>query len=111
MDKPYRVVEAEGEIDKGLSYAQWQALEQAAVKTPEELYGIAPQGRDLSFVGVRYSIFDKLDVGDSVFIPAAYGITHTQSAAAGKGRRSSMSLVSRKTFEGGKWGVRIFRLA
>ena len=111
MDQVHRRVEVEAEIDRGYSYARWKELEKVAVRTMDELEGRGSVYRDPSFVGVRYTVLDDLDRGDSVFIPAQYGLQHSRAAAIGKAKQSGWSIVTRKTFEGGKWGVRIFRLA
>lgn len=98
------------EIDRGLSLSRWRELEKVAIKGFEERIGLGTDERDPSIVRVDYSILGDLGVGDSLFVPARYGMGQTRSAALGFARYRGWSFVTRKTYESNTRGVRIFRL-
>lgn len=98
------------EIDRGLSLSRWREMESVAVKGFEERVGLGIDERDPNIVRVDYSILGELGVGDSLFVPSHYGMGHTRSAALNFARYRGWSFVTKKTYEYGECGVRIFRL-
>lgn len=110
MTQEVSVVAVEAQIDRGLGYALWRDRQRVATKSYEEQMGLGTGERDPSFARVTYKVFDNLLPGDSVFIPAKYGMNESRSAAIGKARYLDWNVITRKTYEGGKLGVRVFRL-
>lgn len=106
-----RKVKLDAEIDRGLSLSRWRELEAVAVKSFEEEMGFGSNERDPSIVRVDYSVLADLNPGDSVYVPARYGMIQTRSAALGLARYRGWSVVTKRTYEYNKLGLRIFRLS
>lgn len=103
-------VEAEGEIDRGYSFQKWQELEPLFVQGYEEKMKLGDPDRDPELIRVKYSILKELQPGDSIFFDCRYGVPLTRSAAIGYSYRVKQTFVTRQSYEGGRYGLRVFRL-
>jgi hypothetical protein len=105
-------VEAEGEIDRGYSFQKWQELENqgVVVKSYEEKMKLGSPDRDPELIRVKYSVLKDLKRGDSIFFDCRYGVPLTRSAAMGHANRTGQTFITRQSYEGGRYGLRVFRL-
>lgn len=103
-------VEAEGDIDRGYSFQKWKELEGQGVQSFEEQMKLGNPDRDPGLIRVKYSIFKELQPGDSIFFDCRYGVPLTRSAAIGYSNRTNQTFVTRQSYEGGRYGLRVFRL-
>ena len=109
-ERPRSVFEVEGEVDRGYSFQKWKELEGQGVPCYEEQMKLGNQDRSPKVIRAKYSVLKDLLPGDSIFLDGKYGLQHLRSAALGYAYRFNQTFVTRQSYEGGRYGLRVFRL-
>ena len=109
-ERPKSVFEIEGEIDRGYSFQKWKELEGQGIPSYEEQMKLGNPARSPKVIRAKYSVLKDLLPGDSIFLDAKYGMQNLRSAALGYASRFSQTFVTRQSYEGGRYGLRVFRV-